>query len=80
MFYMNITNPKNKDYPTRFSYINSKEGQQFAVNPNSTLKFQARYDQMVLGEYGSFLVRLASSFTFSARTLAVRSISYGHTN
>ncbi|KAH8707143.1 hypothetical protein GQ44DRAFT_763740 [Phaeosphaeriaceae sp. PMI808] len=56
MFYMNITNPKNKDYPQRFSYVNSKVGQQFAINQDKTFGlFRARYDQMVIGSYGSFL-------------------------
>lgn len=64
MLYMNITNPKNSDYPQRFSYLNSEEGQQFSVNQEKTFGlFQARYDQMMIGTYGDFLVSWLSLFS-----------------
>lgn len=53
--YMNITNLKNKDYPERFMYVNSKVGQQFPVNQGKDIVYRVRPDQMTLSEYGSFL-------------------------
>jgi hypothetical protein len=63
MFYMNITNPKNRAHPTRFEYLNSTVGAKFPI-PNdaqSFQKFKTRYDELRLqGEYGNFLVSITS--------------------
>lgn len=57
MFYLNVTNPKNKDHPTRFAYLNSTVGAKFPIDGVDDLgSFKIRYDQLMLkGGYGEFL-------------------------
>jgi len=59
MMYLNITNPKTRNYNTRFEYLNSTNGAKFPINQGAEFAgFQASYDRLVLqGQYGAFMVR-----------------------
>lgn len=57
MFYLNITNPKDKDHSRRFDYVNSKVGDKYKLNPDlDKASFEIRYDQMTtLPGYGDWI-------------------------
>lgn len=74
MFYLNITNPKDKDHPTRFKYLESKVGDKFRLDGENSLgATPIRYDMMMVKNvYGSHLkipeLLLNGSFSNSSVT------------
>ncbi|KAF2192809.1 hypothetical protein K469DRAFT_746140 [Zopfia rhizophila CBS 207.26] len=56
MFYMNITNPKNKEFSARFQYLNSTVGTQFPILESGSISsFKPSYDQLRTSQgFGEF--------------------------
>lgn len=62
MFYLNVTNPKNKQFPQRFQYVSSTVGKTFPLELADFTSFKPTYDQLIInGEYGAFLVCMLMS-------------------
>jgi hypothetical protein len=63
MFYLNITNPKDKNNPTRFKYLESKVGSKFPIDSTSSIDYTSiRYDMLMLKNgFGDFL-RIPDTF------------------